>query len=123
MNLAPAGEVVDTGAGLEGEGVGVVVGAEARGVAEAGEKEESLRVEAVVDVAADHDVEEDDVAVSVGSFVEQVAGEGGQPAGGVGAHELDGDGRVCDGAELRVEGFESWERGGGAALVDGLEEE
>lgn len=75
MDLKPSGEVVGEGAGLEGEGVGVVVGAEAGGVAEAGEEGEGLGVEAVVDVAADHDVEEDDVEVSLGSFVEQVAGD------------------------------------------------
>lgn len=123
MNLSAPDEALGAGARLESTGVRVVIGFRGVGPRENGEEGEGLGEEAVVDVGADHDVEEDDVAASVGSFVEQVAGSGWPAACGVGAHEADGGGGVGGRGELGVEEFEGGEGGWGAALIDGVEEE
>lgn len=53
---------------------------------------EGFVVEAVVDIAPDHDIEEHDILVS--NFVEYTAGGSRVPTRGVGPHQLDAQGWV-----------------------------
>lgn len=82
------------------------------------EKAQSIAIKVVVDVAADHDVVKDDVFV--GHSVEHLACRAGVAAGGVGAHDFDGDGWVVVEMaidEVRVEGLECWKGRWVVALV------
>lgn len=120
MELKPAGEVVGASAGLEDARECVIVGPHVMAQGHVGEEAEGVAVEPVVDVAPDHDVEED--GVLMGGTVEHVAGPVGVSARGEGAHELDLDGGVREETRAVEEaGVEGPQGARGAAVIQGLD--
>lgn len=104
MDLEAALEVLGVRAGLEGAGECIMVGLRAVKGNHLRKEEEGFAVEAVGNVAPDHDVEED--GGLGGGAVEDAAGAYGVPTSGVGAHELDLDRGVGGEAAVEKEGVE-----------------